>query len=64
MKDNAFSLYTDVLLKSGLETGIPVVAGIRLETDLSLIGLQSNRMQVEVGYDFDTGAPVFRAFLF
>lgn len=64
MKDNALSLYTDVLWRSGSSTRVPVVAGIRLETDLSLIGLQSNRMQVELGYDLDAEALVFRAFLF
>jgi NTE family protein len=64
MKDNALSLYTDILWRSGPETNVPVVAGIRLETNLSLIGLQANRMQIELGYDLDAGAPVFRAFLF
>jgi hypothetical protein len=64
MKDNALSLYTEVLWHTGLAAGMPVVAGLRLETDLSLIGLQSNPLQVELGYDFDAGALVFRAFLF
>jgi NTE family protein len=64
MKDNALSLYADMLWQSGLVAGVPVVAGIRLETNLSLIGLQANRMQIELGYDLDVGAPVFRAFLF
>ena len=64
MKDNALSLHADVLWRSGAAGSLPVVAGIRLETDLSLIGLQSNRMQFGLGYDLEAGALVFRAFLF
>ena len=64
MKDNALSLYADVLWRSGVTTNLPVVAGIRVETNLALIGLQSNRMQFGLGYDLDASALVFRAFLF
>ncbi|MFH2113993.1 MAG: patatin-like phospholipase family protein, partial [Spirochaetota bacterium] len=64
LKNSSLELYSDFLWQPGYAGDIPVVAGVRLRSELSLIGLESSSMQGELGYDFDAGAYVLRVFLF
>lgn len=64
LKKNSVGLYADALWRPDFSNAIPVVAGIRLNTDASLIGLKSGTIQLELGCDVDAQAVVFRAFLF